>query len=372
MFIRGKVSKLKNPTGVFFRVVFFCLYLCVATFLCLEIIFRFLPTAQLFEREKVNEQNRLLRYKPNQEITYSLGTSFYSVVNKSTNNLGFVADYDYSLTPKPDIVLVGDSFVEALQVDFYKSVTGLLASQSNNKVFSFGFSGAALSQYLAYAQYAKEKFAPRTFVFVIVGNDFDESSCLIIRNPGHHCFDENQNNILNPYGEISFIKKFARWSAFIRYLVLNAHIDPRNFKFQLSFKKNDTPHKKNDTPQFVANTSSVVSEQRVNLSKEAVDLFLSKLKHIIDPKNAYFILDSNRQHLYSQKSPGSNKNYFETMRNYFILSAKNSGYNIVDMKPIFENHYRVYGLKFEFKSDNHWNELGHLLAAQSLLFKMGM
>ena len=80
--------------------------------------------------------------------------------------------------------------------------------------------------------------------------------------------------------KISFIKKFARWSAFARYIVLNAHIDPRNL-----FTK------RSDYPKFIANTSSDVSEERISLSKEAVDLFIARLSIITKSKEVYFILD---------------------------------------------------------------------------------
>ena len=42
------------------------------------------------------------------------------------------------------------------------------------------------------------------------------------------------------------------------------------------------------------------------------------------------------------------------------------------MKPKFKNNYQAHGSRFEFKSDNHWNELGHRLAFQSLLAEMGI
>ena len=96
-----------------------------------------------------------------------------------------------------------------------------------------------------------------------MGNDFDESSCLIIQNLATIVLMK-RNNILVPYEKISFIKKFARWSAFARYIVLNAHIDPRNL-----FTK------QSDYPKFIANTSSDFSEERINLSKGAVDLFIA-------------------------------------------------------------------------------------------------
>ena len=108
MLIEGMILKFRKNVRFFCRAFVYCAYLSSATFLCLEIVFRSLPTAELFEREEVNEHYPILKYKPHQQITYSLGTSFYAVINKSTNDLGFVADYDYLDNKGTEIVLIGD------------------------------------------------------------------------------------------------------------------------------------------------------------------------------------------------------------------------------------------------------------------------
>ena len=47
-----------------------------------------------------------------------------------------------------------------------------------------------------------------------------------------------------------------------------------------------------------------------------------------------------------------------------IQLLKENGFNVVDMKPIFEQSGKP--LQYHFKLDGHWNELGHLKAAEAL------
>lgn len=43
------------------------------------------------------------------------------------------------------------------------------------RVYSFGLSGSSLSQYLAYAKYARDAFHPDGLVVVVTDNDYDET-----------------------------------------------------------------------------------------------------------------------------------------------------------------------------------------------------
>jgi len=57
-----------------------------------------------------------------------------------------------------------------------KSFHGLLQDELVDKcnVYSFGMSGAPLSQYVAWMKHANRNYTPFIFVFNIIGNDFDE------------------------------------------------------------------------------------------------------------------------------------------------------------------------------------------------------
>ena len=76
---------------------------------------------------------------------------------------------------KPIIAVIGDSYVEALQVKNKDAFHAILdKGLSSHDVYPIGISGS-LSQYIAFSRYAAEQFSPKLFVFLIIENDFDES-----------------------------------------------------------------------------------------------------------------------------------------------------------------------------------------------------
>ena len=69
-------------------------------------------------------------------------------------------------------------------------------------VYSFGFSGAPLSQYLKWADYSIRVFNSKHLVFNIVARDFDESLLKYKNTKGFHFFDncgDKRCNALIPY-----------------------------------------------------------------------------------------------------------------------------------------------------------------------------
>ena len=78
--------------------------------------------------------------------------------------------------PGPLLALIGDSYVEALMLPFRDSLTGRLTTRSipGMRVYSFGMSSSALSNYLAYADFAAQRFHPQAMVFLNIGNDFTD------------------------------------------------------------------------------------------------------------------------------------------------------------------------------------------------------
>jgi hypothetical protein len=47
--------------------------------------------------------------------------------------------------------------------------------------------------------------------------------------------------------------------------------------------------------------------------------------------------------------------------------ARNSGYQVIDLHPVFTEHFGRYGKRFEFPTDGHWNALGHEIAAKQVM-----
>ena len=97
----------------------YLIYLLICVVVLLEIIFRVLPTSDSLPLMPVNAENPILKYPANIEVTKQIGFNFQHVNIKSINNYGYASDKDFqekAIQTKPVISIIGDSFVEALQV----------------------------------------------------------------------------------------------------------------------------------------------------------------------------------------------------------------------------------------------------------------
>ena len=138
------------------------LALGVGTLLCLvglEAVLRTLPVSDALRTTAVNAENPIIRFEPGREITWSRDWDFSLVNQVRFNNFGFVSDFDYDPdATSPLLAVIGDSYVEALMVPFRETCAGRLRThlEARSRVYAFGMSGAPLSQYLAFAEYARD------------------------------------------------------------------------------------------------------------------------------------------------------------------------------------------------------------------------
>ena len=332
--------------------------------LLLEVVFRLLPVSESRQVVPVNDRNPIYHFKPNTTLTLSSGWNFAIVAKKRTNNRGFFSDIDYLRDERRKLVVIGDSYVEAAQVENSKSVHGVLnsATPPGGQVYGIGSSGAPLSQYLAYAEYASKEFSPIGYAFVIIANDFDESLPMYRQTPGFHYF------VKNPQGTLAFTrgpdyrparsKEILRESALARYLFLNLDMPSIWQRLQLKLNRKT----------YIANTANDLSPERLANSRAAIDIFLRELPRRIGNVPALFVVDGIRPQLYSAGSIiEAQGSFFDLMRNYLMSKAKKAGYEVIDMQPVFIDHYKSARKPFEFPSDAHWNELGHQLAAEQII-----
>ena len=338
-------------------------------FIVLEIIFRILPVNEGPHLLPVNEVNPMTRYEENRTFTWSNTWKFSIVTKKHSNNYGFLCDHNYHRRTEkspPIMAIIGDSYVAALQVENSKTMHGLLSKKvgTSGKIYSFGSTGAPLSTYLAYAEYVHNEFHPNSMVFIIIGNDFDESLLRYKQVPGFHYFQMSRDGKLFlkriDYSP-GIIKKIARQSALIRYIFLNLRI---NWISISRFFKNTEI-----SPSYTGNTFVKADQERLSDSKKVVNEFLNQLPSLsgLEPVNILFLVDGIRYNLHSEVELRNIKeSYFEIMRDYFIDLAERNGYVVIDMQSIFINNHKIYGKRFEFKTDGHWNALGHKLVAEQI------
>jgi len=339
------------------------------TVLLLKMVFRVLPTSDSLQAQSVNAENPVLRYRENRDVLISRGYNFAIAAKKHVNNYGFVNDQDYVPEQNtPLLAIIGDSYVEATQVENRATMHGLLAATiaERGRVYSFGASGAPLSTYLAYAEYAKNTLSPDGMAFVVVGNDFDESISTYKYAPGLSYFvpSDGSFDLKRVDYMPTHLQVWARRSALCRYLMLNLRLDFATLADR--FVRRATA---DAGSEFVGNTRAAASLQRITDSKAAVDEFLRRLPANSGLANDEIIMvvDGLRPNLYDANSlRHARQSYFSVLRDYFMFRARALGFVVVDLQPIFVAAYQAGGERFEFPSDAHWNAVGHRVAASAI------
>jgi len=343
---------------------------CLFSLIFLEALFRILPTCDATYVEPTTDEDPINHYSANRDYLYSKGWNFEIQGRKHSNNAGFINDENYY--PKktlPIISVIGDSFIVANQVDNAETYPAMLskALQNSAKVYSFAVVGAPLSQYLKFAEFAKEKYQSEYFVFNIVSNDFHESLMRIKSSPGFHYFEEQNGDL-----ELKHVKfnghslgiKIARELAIARYFFKNISSKHDLIMHQLFEPGYPSENK------YIGYVAATLDDQTVQGSILAVDKFFEFLNKNIskDPAKIIFVLDGIRPDLYSkEKLTAAKGSYFDLMRTNFKSKASEKGYSLIDMQDTFAKDYEQFGEKFEFRIDAHWNELAHFLVAQNLL-----
>jgi predicted MPP superfamily phosphohydrolase len=339
--------------------IYYVLYLCISTIILLELIFRILPTSTPLPLKSVTDKNDILRYNAHQKSTFSLGKDFYQIVTKTTNNYGFFSSYDYIKNSKPDLVVIGDSMIEAAQIkneDTFGEIITKLKPSLN--VYQMGVSGIALPQYLKMLQFADNEFYAKHYIISIVSNDFNESICDYKMKEGTWCFNKNFELEFKPFDGYSLKRKIARNSAFARYLVFNIGISWREVLQKINLNDpglNDTIGIKNEITD---------KADQILLSYKAIDKFLEKIKDLNLDQKVTLLIDIDREKIYKDYV---NNDYNTKMRDKLIKSAKKKDIHYIDLRPIFENDYRKNNKKFDFKTDGHWNEYSHSIIANTFL-----
>ena len=354
------MSNFMNWTKVIFRTTLYCFYIIILVTIMLEVIFRVLPTSSPIEFQPISSEVEILRFYPNQETTFALGANFYKVTKKSTNNYGFYSSYDYFAKSKPDILIIGDSFVEATQISNKDTIGEILQFENPGlTVYQLGVPGVPLSQFIQMIRYGKKEFLPQHYAVIVTGNDFDESLCSYRKKDGTWCFSDDYELTFVPFHGYSKVRKIAKKSAFLRYLVFHISLDWRNIAAKFNaFNTGITV-----APEFAANTERFKSKETVDASRSVVDQFFKELEELNLSKNITIIIDADRDDIYRNVQSIS---FFNELRTYLIDSARLHGVSYVDMDPIFREDFLAFGEAFNFPTDGHWNERAHRLASQQL------
>lgn len=342
--------------------IFYLFYLILITFVILEIIFRFLPVSESYGSTVTNYNKPVMHFKKNSIVQRQTGFDFNHVVTKKTNNYGFFTDIEFKRNEK-NIVIIGDSFVEASQVENEFSFHGLLNSAtSNQKFYPIAVSGAPLSQYLLYAEFASVQFNETAgYIIVIIANDFDESWLKYKNTPGFQHFDIEGNLQFSDYEE-SKIRKILSKSAFIRYLFLDLKIF-----YQLGEILN-RKNEEEDQPELIKKKldAKEINKEKEIFSKKAAIIFIEELKKIVKDKPVLLLLDADKDSIYLGKKDRNFDDYRQVAMSYLIQNKKYKNFFILDLQKTFHENWIKEKKRFDYEYDGHWSKHGHQIVFESL------
>ena len=192
--------------------------------------------------------------------------------------------------------------------------------------------------------------------------------------PGFHHYAIEANGELSlgrsDY-EPGFFRPLVYRSALLRYLIFNlkAGYTVRELPNMLS----DALRREggDEDLRYVGNTSADATEERLEDSAAVIAAFFRDLpSHSgMPPERIIFVLDGLRSVIYTLSALArARESYIGRTRRKFMKHARNDGYRVIDLHPVFTEHFgRRHGQRFEFPTDGHWDALGHEIAAEQVI-----
>lgn len=352
------------------NVAFISIPTIIVIILVFETAFRFLPTCST-PRQVFEQDFNFWRFDPNGQKhgIFSKGPLFRNPADWRINNEGWNSDIDYARSGrfKPLIAVIGDSYIEGLNINPDTNVVSKLRTKMPEfDIYGFGISGASLSTYLGMSRYVSKIFDPSILVVTLVHNDLDESLCI---KPGRRGLCIGFKDGLAPVEGMDYpfdYKKFYNWSALLRYLRFNllGNIPWVNLynDFQQTFLGDKTAPK-----QYEANVDSasvIAVRKQIDV---AVNYIIERFLIENQGKRLLFCMDAPRQSIYEHNLERSSVYWMNKMMKK-VCGEKEVDF--LDLTDCFQKAFDHSNKKFESAYDWHWNEHGHEQAAKCISEKI--
>lgn len=261
------------------------------------------------------------------------------------------------------ITVIGDSYIEAFQVDADENYPYLLKKKlkTDYEVYAFGISGAPLSQYLHISRYVNKYFNPDILIIDLVHNDFDESIYELNPQDFHWLqVSINEDDSITetiPYPNYSF-QQYNPWkrlvykSALFRYLYLNLKVKRIHKKFM-----------KNNIDAVEANIKVNATKKYEKLIFKATNYLVKTIREENSEKRIVFVFDAPRNTIYNNSLNESNVLWMHEMMKTICA---NNNVEYIDLTSFMKENYRISKIMFNSDLDGHWNEYGHKFVADIL------
>lgn len=358
-------------------------------FLIAEIVLRSTHIANLSMTEP--DSVIVWRYTPNKEYRYSNGENDHPTIVRF-NNFGW-RDKDRAIEKAPDtyrIAILGDSFVEALQVELDRTFVTLtersLNKNSNSKVELINFGRSVFTQTEEFVVLKNEvvKYSPdMVILFFLPTNDIEDVSPETALSPLHpfYYLDNSGNLVLDTSftGTLDF-----KFKSLLKPLIQNSAITnliTGNFFLYKQLRESDKLRKKRDKKSYsklhghlslATSTPEKVFSDSYRLNK----LLIKAMSDYCKERGITFMLVTidieayvtEMEKKYKSLAPSFNANYFEDdMEEY----SGQLNIEYLGLQRVFRGYYEKTGIPLHWmRYTGHWNYQGHLLVAKVLSEKI--
>ena len=333
------------------RLLLFCLLFLLISEMGIRV---FIPTSDPLA--SIADSHYLIkRYDPSQyhEGRRVSGNLAQIIGRWRVNNLGYLSEIDFSpdsIRVKPAIGLIGDSHVEAFQVDFNRQMSAFLQSEFGDSilVYRYGRSGWAFSQYLHQTRVAMAEVSLDAIIYLCAPEDIWNSDYSINHTPFNVLLKITPTGIQETTPVIeqrSTLELRLMHSAILRYLVWN-----RKFDFATGLHRKSVKLIQNSAPP--TNHSSYDDEQKMRM---ITDYIVGSLRREFLGTPILFVIKPE-----NDRAPEE-----EAILRMIVRAAATNNCGYLDLTSAFKTASEQ-GIKVRFEGDSHFTEAGHQVAAKAI------
>jgi hypothetical protein len=226
-------------------------------------------------------------------------------------------------------------------------------------VYSYGISGASLSEYLNISRYVNRYFDPDIAIFNIRYNDFVESVFELNRGDTHMLMisitdssvTETEPRPNYSFSQFSLKRRILRKSAIVRYLVVNLKVQQA---IRDMFSKRE----------YSGNIEIASAEHARDPIKIAATYVFERLKEENRGKRVIIVMAAPRQDIYAG-TVGRSRLLF--LNDLIAELAVANGFEILDLTEPMMKDYEANQIPFNSPWDAHWDEYAHEFVCRQVL-----
>lgn len=335
-----------------------CALFLVALAIILEGFFRIVLPATQHPRLAFVEEFQISRFDPDWMASgiRTIGPFCRRQGNWTLNSSGWNSRFEYPperTVGRPRIAILGDSYIAGFAVDVEKHIDSALFDLlgGTSDVFAFGDPGAPLAHLVGLTRYIDASYAPDIFIIFVSHGAISKS--LEQASPFRYRVVEESNGFKLAPPQRSYVSnrlgRFVYRSALVRYVLMNRQV-PLNSPRE-GFLGLDQIEGTVDLPIRTCDLA-------------LADFLLGEFCKAAPHQRIVFITDAPRGPLYRQTmKPLPRPLDFRLLEQ---VAAEYPRVQVLGLGDAMWEDFQTNGIRFESPPDPHWNERGHLVAAQAL------